>query len=403
MIGCHAAARDWYHRRFGSLRRGSLGNDMWPDLLPDWALKRVGKDEGCPMAHGCCETKTYIYIIMESCTLWLSEQMHCLGHRWELLRYPFPGGQLSHFVFRAMPIRSTSVNYTHLIWVAMAFGKQLMQNVDRMMCIKCIFAEAIEHAWSVFKPPWRKEWEPIQVQKQHIILVKRACFRSWSFFLWHFSQWARCVSSIITSSGAQAAPGAVATGDLRCGFISCWKTALGDLRRWPWETMGNHGGNATDPADLITYGSASASSCTGWVPLNRCSENGNLTKQHDCDSCGLCQAPKSEEAQGGIFLDTSACQRDLASIGLVKGFSMYSETLHSRMQLFSNQVNKMYPPTGETRPPSCCATCRTSALQPIKWYPDRTWSKENRLFQLSAVISEHESHGCMNLFVNIRL
>ena len=32
--------------------------------------------------------------------------------------------------------------------------------------------------------------------------------------------------------------------------------------------------------------------------------NGSLTKQHDCDSCGLCQAPKSEEAQGGIFLDT---------------------------------------------------------------------------------------------------
>ena len=51
---------------------------------------------------------------MESCTLWLSEQMHGLGHRFELLRYPFPGGQLSHFVFRAMPIRS--IRSTTLIW-----------------------------------------------------------------------------------------------------------------------------------------------------------------------------------------------------------------------------------------------------------------------------------------------
>ena len=39
----------------------TFGNDMLPDLLPDWALKRVGKDEGCPMAHSCCETKTYNY------------------------------------------------------------------------------------------------------------------------------------------------------------------------------------------------------------------------------------------------------------------------------------------------------------------------------------------------------
>ena len=248
---------------------------------------------------------------------------------------------------------------------------------------------------------------------------------------WHFSQWARCVSSIITSSGAQAAPGAVATGDLCCGFISCWKTALGDLRlRWPWETMGNHGFmqptlQISSPTEAPALPAAAQVGCH-WIDVPKMGTwQSNMTatvvdcarlqspKKHKAGfswTLSLCSVgfkwldtAKSLRADRPVFSIASACQRDLASIGLVKGFSMYSETLHSRMQLFSNQVNKIYPPTGETRPPSCCATCRTSAPQPIKWYPDRTWSKENRLFQLSAVISEHESHGCMNLFVNIRL
>lgn len=141
--------------------------------------------------------------------------------------------------------------------------------------------------------------------KSNTRVVKRACFRSWSLPMAFFTMGQVCLIHHHFLRG----PSSTRSSGHRRSLL--WIHQL--LKNCPGGsqiamTMGNHGKpwfHATDPADLITYGSASASSCsTGWVPLNRCSENGNLTKQHDCDSCGLCQAPKSEEAQGGIFLDT---------------------------------------------------------------------------------------------------